>query len=203
MNESVGQLALKNFKIISIFRLLFKSNHCSLFKRLKLNVHPLATPFFSSERMTVQDKPQSDQNTPSKGTPCNNNTADLLSSELSEKASLASNEEPHYIRPRIEMFERLKEKHEQELKERPSSSITVSLPDGRTFDGQSWKMTPLEVAKLMGSQTIDNAVVAKARDKRIFEIFTGLPCSAATDAPCFLTKWVYRSTECCMILFVR
>lgn len=39
--------------------------------------------------------------------------------------------------------------------------IRITLPDGKQFEGESWRTTPLMIAEKLGRGLADTAVVAK------------------------------------------
>lgn len=47
----------------------------------------------------------------------------------------------------MSIWDRLKAEYEAELAKKPSIPITVTLPDGKEIEAQSWKTTPYDVAK--------------------------------------------------------
>jgi threonyl-tRNA synthetase len=70
---------------------------------------------------------------------------------------------PDYAEARVKLFEDLKRKYQDEIKSKESKKITLTLADGRTVEGQSWKTTPMEIAK---SLAVDKtSVVAKVNGK--------------------------------------
>jgi len=44
-------------------------------------------------------------------------------------------------------------------------SITITLPDGKTFEGESWRTTPVEIATRISRGLADTAVIAKVNDE--------------------------------------
>jgi threonyl-tRNA synthetase len=68
---------------------------------------------------------------------------------------------PEFLGPRLEMFERLKKEYDQWVAAQESTPITVTLPDGKTVGGSSWKTTAYDVAAQISKGLADNTVVAK------------------------------------------
>lgn len=69
--------------------------------------------------------------------------------------------QPEYISHRIQMFEALKAKHDEWVANQVSKPIQVTLLDGRIMEGNSWKTTPMEIAKSLSNSLADRLVIAK------------------------------------------
>ena len=69
--------------------------------------------------------------------------------------------QPEYIQHRIQMFERLKAEYDLWVAKQPIIPIKISMVDGRSFEGESWKTTPMDIAKLLGQETVDKLVISK------------------------------------------
>jgi len=68
---------------------------------------------------------------------------------------------PEFIASRLEMWDRLKAERDVWLAAQTQVDITVTLPDGKTVPGQSWKTTPYDVACGISKGLADSCVVAK------------------------------------------
>eukprot|EP00055_Hartaetosiga_balthica_P002883 m.5644 g.5644 ORF g.5644 m.5644 type:complete len:735 (+) comp2444_c0_seq1:214-2418(+) len=68
---------------------------------------------------------------------------------------------PAYIDERIKIFDELFEIQEKEFAAKESSPIKITLPDGKVFDGESWRTTPLDVAKQISDMLAQVSVIAK------------------------------------------
>lgn len=68
---------------------------------------------------------------------------------------------PEFIAERLAMFDRLKAEQDAMIAAKESVDITVTLPDGKTVSGKSWRTTPYEVACGISKGLADNSVVAK------------------------------------------
>ena len=68
---------------------------------------------------------------------------------------------PEFIAERMAMFDRLKAEQDAMIAAKESVDITVTLPDGKTVSGKSWRTTPYEVACGISKGLADNSVVAK------------------------------------------
>ncbi|XP_013783023.1 threonine--tRNA ligase, cytoplasmic-like isoform X2 [Limulus polyphemus] len=68
---------------------------------------------------------------------------------------------PSYIQDRIELWNQFRAKYEQQLAEKQSEPIKVTLPDGRVLEAQSWCTTPYQVAQGISQGLADNTVIAK------------------------------------------
>lgn len=54
---------------------------------------------------------------------------------------------PSYIQDRLVLWDKLKEKYQEELQQKPQKPIKVTLPDGKVVEGVSWKTTAYDIAK--------------------------------------------------------
>ncbi|XP_078711030.1 threonine--tRNA ligase 1, cytoplasmic isoform X2 [Lampetra fluviatilis] len=71
---------------------------------------------------------------------------------------------PVYIQERIGLYDKLKAAHDALLLERAtnqSKPITVTLPDGKTVEAESWKTTPYQLAAGISKGLADNVVIAR------------------------------------------
>lgn len=68
---------------------------------------------------------------------------------------------PSYIEERIQLWNKFKEKYEEELKNKTNEEISITLPDGKIIEGSSWKTTPYDVARQISQGLADNTVIAK------------------------------------------
>jgi threonyl-tRNA synthetase len=66
-----------------------------------------------------------------------------------------------YQAERIEVFERLWAKYNEESAKRGQQPIKISLPDGTVKQGTAFKTTPMDIAKEISQGLADNVVVAK------------------------------------------
>ncbi|CAM4623046.1 unnamed protein product [Lepidochelys olivacea] len=72
--------------------------------------------------------------------------------------------EPSFIEDRLKLYETLKKEHDALLAYRAanqSKPIKVILTDGKVIEGESWKMTPYQLAAGISRGLADNAVIAK------------------------------------------
>ncbi|XP_067888845.1 threonine--tRNA ligase 1, cytoplasmic [Heterodontus francisci] len=71
---------------------------------------------------------------------------------------------PAFINERLELYNKLKAESDSILAEhamKESKQITVTLPDGKQVQGDSWKSTPYQIACGISQGLADNVVVAK------------------------------------------
>lgn len=54
---------------------------------------------------------------------------------------------PAYIEDRLTLWEKFKTKYNEELQQKPKTSIKVTLPDGKILDGVAWESTAYDIAK--------------------------------------------------------
>lgn len=67
---------------------------------------------------------------------------------------------PNYIEERLKVWDQLKASYEADLASKESVLIKVTLPDGKELEGNSWRTTPYDIAKLISQGLANNAVVA-------------------------------------------
>ncbi|NXE60624.1 SYTC2 ligase, partial [Calcarius ornatus] len=71
---------------------------------------------------------------------------------------------PSFIEDRLKLYEALKKEHDALLAYRAanqSKSIKITLTDGETLEGESWKTTPYQLAVGISQVLASNAVIAK------------------------------------------
>ncbi|NWZ70626.1 SYTC2 ligase, partial [Acrocephalus arundinaceus] len=71
---------------------------------------------------------------------------------------------PSFIEDRLKLYEALKKEHDALLAYRAanqSKSIKITLTDGETVEGESWKTTPYQLAVEISQVLASNAVIAK------------------------------------------
>jgi len=68
---------------------------------------------------------------------------------------------PEYIQERLALWDRLKAKADAEVAAKSPEKITVTLPDGKQVEAESWRTTPYDVAKGISQGLADNTVIAK------------------------------------------
>lgn len=78
-----------------------------------------------------------------------------------ESGPVELEETPAFITHRIQLFEKLKKKADEEIAAKPRESITVTLPDGKTQPGQSWETTPGEIARNISKSLFERTVISK------------------------------------------
>ncbi|KAF8382770.1 tars-1, partial [Pristionchus pacificus] len=71
---------------------------------------------------------------------------------------------PEFINKRIEMFDKLMAKYKEEIANKTTEPIKITLPDGKQFDGESWRTTPIEIAEKISKGLAENTVIAKVND---------------------------------------
>uniref|UniRef100_A0A0N4ZE60 threonine--tRNA ligase n=1 Tax=Parastrongyloides trichosuri TaxID=131310 RepID=A0A0N4ZE60_PARTI len=72
---------------------------------------------------------------------------------------------PEYIQERHVMFDRLMAEYQAEIAAKKPEPITITLPDGKTFEAESWRTTPYNIAEKIAKSLAENAVIAKVNDE--------------------------------------
>lgn len=83
------------------------------------------------------------------------------SSNLDRIDNSAKNELPAYIATRLELWNQLKEKYDEQIASKPPQPIKIRLADGTTKDALAWKSTPYEVVNEINAKLLNRAVVAR------------------------------------------
>jgi len=68
---------------------------------------------------------------------------------------------PEYIQHRIDMFEKLKKKYDDDVASKPREDIKITLPDGGVKDGKSWEMSPADIARGISKSLFEKTVIAR------------------------------------------
>ncbi|KAE9414121.1 hypothetical protein Angca_002497, partial [Angiostrongylus cantonensis] len=68
---------------------------------------------------------------------------------------------PDFIQKRIDMWDRLMAEYKLELANKVPDLIKITLPNGKQFDAESWRTTPLQIAEKISKGLAENTVIAK------------------------------------------
>ncbi|KAF2827223.1 threonyl-tRNA synthetase [Ophiobolus disseminans] len=68
---------------------------------------------------------------------------------------------PAYIDHRIQIFEKLKAKYDEEVAQKPRENINISLGDGKIIEGQSWATSPADIARGISKSLFERTVIAR------------------------------------------
>merc|ERR1712212_408339 len=68
---------------------------------------------------------------------------------------------PSFIADRLAMWDRLKAEQDARIAAEVPKPLTVTLPDGKTVAGETWRTTPYDIALGISKGLADNCVVAK------------------------------------------
>ena len=79
----------------------------------------------------------------------------------SDSRPLELNPRPSFIQDRIELFDRLKAKYNEDVAKKPREPITITLPDGSIKQGTAWETSPADIAKGISSSLFKRVVVAR------------------------------------------
>lgn len=72
---------------------------------------------------------------------------------------------PAFINTRIQLWDKLKQQYDEELHLKPKVPITITLPDGKTVQGNSWTSTPYDIACGISKGLADNTIIAKVNNE--------------------------------------
>jgi threonyl-tRNA synthetase len=79
----------------------------------------------------------------------------------SDSRPLELNPRPSFIQDRIELFDRLKSRYNDDIAKKPREPITITLPDGSIKQGTAWETSPADIAKGISSSLFKRVVVAR------------------------------------------
>lgn len=68
---------------------------------------------------------------------------------------------PAFVQRRIDLFDKLKKKQDEELAAKPRENINITLPDGKIEIGQSWQTTPADIARNLSKSLFERTVVSR------------------------------------------
>lgn len=68
---------------------------------------------------------------------------------------------PAFFDHRIQIFEKLKAKYDEEIAQKPRENITITLGDGKILEGQSWVTSPGEIARNISKSLFERTVIAR------------------------------------------
>ncbi|VDN53785.1 unnamed protein product [Dracunculus medinensis] len=72
---------------------------------------------------------------------------------------------PDFIEERNALFEKLMNDYKAEIAAKISEPISIKLPDGKIFEGKSWRTTPMEIAEKISAGLANTIVVAKVNNE--------------------------------------
>lgn len=78
-----------------------------------------------------------------------------------ESGPLEMQPPPSFLQDRLDLFDRLKAKQDEEAANKPREPITITMPDGSVKEGTSWETTPGEIAKGISNSLYKRTVVAR------------------------------------------
>jgi threonyl-tRNA synthetase len=68
---------------------------------------------------------------------------------------------PDFLQHRLDIFDRLKKRQDEELAKKPREPITITMPDGSIKAGTSYETTPGDIAKGISNSLYKRTVVAR------------------------------------------
>ncbi|CUM64829.1 uncharacterized protein PRCAT00002444001 [Priceomyces carsonii] len=84
--------------------------------------------------------------------------------------SLFSTEKPEFIDPRIQLFDELKAKYDEEIAKKERVPINITLKDGTIKVGEAYSTTPMEIAISIGKSFADRQVIAKIDNETLWDL---------------------------------
>ncbi|KAK9479594.1 hypothetical protein V1514DRAFT_327644 [Lipomyces japonicus] len=71
---------------------------------------------------------------------------------------------PEFIPHRIQLFEELKKRYDDEIASKPRFEITVTLKDGSNKTGISWETTPFSIVRQISKSLADRTIISKVNN---------------------------------------
>ncbi|KFA64144.1 hypothetical protein S40285_00810 [Stachybotrys chlorohalonatus IBT 40285] len=68
---------------------------------------------------------------------------------------------PDFVQHRLDIFDKIKAKRDEEIAALPREEITVSLPNGKEEKATSWETTPLSIAKSISKSLLERTVISR------------------------------------------
>lgn len=86
---------------------------------------------------------------------------------------------PSFLQDRLDLFDRLKAKQDEQAAKQPREPIKITMPDGKVIDGTSWETTPGEIAKGISNSLYKRTVVARLDkdDEKLWDLDRPLEAS--------------------------
>lgn len=75
-------------------------------------------------------------------------------------------EDPEFLKYRLEYFETLYEIQQRKIEEKDKEAIKITLPDGKVVDGKAWETSPLDIAMDISEGLAKASVIAKIQYTR-------------------------------------
>ena len=83
------------------------------------------------------------------------------SGDAGDARPLELNPRASFIQDRIDLFDRLKKKYDDDIAKKPREPITITLPDKSIKQGTSWETSPADIAKGISNSLYKRVVVAR------------------------------------------
>ncbi|KAI1324372.1 threonyl-tRNA synthetase [Xylariaceae sp. FL0255] len=90
---------------------------------------------------------------------------------------------PEFLQTRLDMFDRLKKKYDEDIAKKPREQITITLPDGSVKIGTSYETTPGDIAKGISNSLYKRTVVARIDkdESKLWDLDRPLESSCAIE----------------------
>lgn len=119
-------------------------------------------PVEKLQDLSVKDEPKKEQKSQPEGA----KPEGKKSRKEKKNASASSNPvyldpQPAFLEERIKMFEELKAKYDDEIKNKEHGPIKITLKDGTVKEGVAYETSPLDIANQIGKSFADRQVISK------------------------------------------
>ncbi|RKF62471.1 Threonine--tRNA ligase, cytoplasmic [Erysiphe neolycopersici] len=90
---------------------------------------------------------------------------------------------PEFLNSRLEIYQKLKKKFDEDIAAKNREPITITLADGSLKQGLSWETTPAEIAKGISNSLFKRTVVARLNknDDQLWDLDRPLEASCQLD----------------------
>ncbi|ABN67299.2 threonyl-tRNA synthetase [Scheffersomyces stipitis CBS 6054] len=88
----------------------------------------------------------------------------------SSKNPLLLDPQPEFIEERIKLFDELKAKYDEEIKNKERKPIKITLKDGTVKEGVAYDTTPLDIATSIGKSFLERQVIAKINGSQLWDL---------------------------------
>ncbi|KAF3763622.1 threonyl-tRNA synthetase [Cryphonectria parasitica EP155] len=90
---------------------------------------------------------------------------------------------PSFLQDRLDLFDRLKARQDEEIAKKPREPIQITMPDGAVKEGTSWETTPGEIALAISKSLYKKTVVARldGDDEKLWDLDRPLEASCKLE----------------------
>jgi len=128
-------------------------------------------------QLAVDDKAAAQEQKPAKPEDAKKNNDNKQAKPKKDKKAAATSKNPLYLDPqpqfideRIKLFDELKAKYDEEIKNKERKAIKITLKDGTVKEGVAYETSPLDIATSIGKSFLERQVIAKVNGKQLWDL---------------------------------